>query len=70
MRAFYRWRYFPAVVVVAYVGAYLIAERIFGPYRHWTLWVRGPIATVVTAAFLWAFVGRHLWRARKRTGWW
>jgi hypothetical protein len=77
MRALYRWRYFPAVVLVAVIGAYLVAQQIFGPYRQWTLWVRGPIATTVTAAFLWAYVGRHLWgarrdiwAARKRTGWW
>ncbi|HEY3614033.1 MAG TPA: hypothetical protein VGK92_10020 [Gaiellales bacterium] len=52
------------------LGGYWLAEWIFGPYRHWTLWIRGPISTVVTAAFLWAYVGRHLWAARKRTGWW
>jgi hypothetical protein len=52
---------FPLVAwPVAIIGAYLVAEQIFGPYRHWTLWVRGPIATVVMAAFLWAFVGRHI----------
>ena len=63
-----RWSHLLAIA--AAIAAYLLAEQIFGPYRHWTLWVRGPIATVVSAAFLWTYVGRHLWPSRKRTGWW
>jgi hypothetical protein len=47
-----------------------LAEWISGPYGHWRLWVRGPIAMVMAAAFLWAYFGRHLWVARRRTGWW
>ena len=55
------------LVIYVWVGAplligYALLQRLFGPYRHWTLWVRGPIAAVVSALFLWAYAVGPLFR--------
>jgi hypothetical protein len=49
--------------IVVATGAGWIAQWIFGPYGHWTLWVRVPLVTALFAGYI-AIVW---WDVRRRS---